>query len=94
MAQGHLDPIDALMRDEAGGVPTLALAGVEIQTLVSGPFSNMRVVSTVYLNCVQTSERVALAQERAIEQSMEGLRNGWEILQGRIAKGHFPGCAQ
>lgn len=88
MAQGHLDPLDGLVGHGA------AAAEVEIQALISGPFSNTRIVSTVRLVCSQTTATINLAQEKATELAMEGLRNGWEILRDRVARGHFPGCAQ
>jgi hypothetical protein len=87
VTQGHLDPIDKLT---ALGEP---FSKVEIQALVSGPFSDTRIVSTVCLTCTQTEAIIGLAQEQATELAMEGLRNGWEILQERVMKGHFPGCA-
>lgn len=89
VAQGHLDPVIDLMTN-VGGYP----AEVEIQALISGQFSNSRIVSTVRLNCRQTEEGISLAQEKATELAMEGLRNGWETLQERVAKGHFPGAGQ
>lgn len=91
--QGHLDPLEDLMRGHLDMPGTVALhpAEVEIQLLVSGPFSNTRVVSTVRLNCAQTEEKVNLTQMKATELAMEGLRNGWEALQERVEKGHFPG---
>lgn len=85
--QGHLDPLDKLV---GHGSP---IAEVEIQALVSGPFSNSRIVSTVRLSCSQTTETIDLAQEIATDMAMDGLRGGWEALQERIAKGRFPGCA-
>lgn len=92
VAQGHLEPLTALRLDNAGMLGE-DVAKVEIQALVRGSFSNSGVVSTVHLSCHQSEEKLALAQEKATELAMEGLRNGWEILQERIAKGHFPGCA-
>lgn len=89
VAQGHLDPLEKLeVRD------VNREAAVEIQALISGPFSNTRIVSTVRLTCSQTTEAIGLAQEKATELAMEGLRNGWEILQARVEKGHFPGAGQ
>lgn len=87
VAQGHLDPLDQLV---GLGKP---VSEVEMQTLIRAPFSNSGVVSTVRLTCSQSTATIGLAQEKAIELAMEGLRNGWEILRERIAKGHFPGCA-
>lgn len=92
VTQGHLDPLVAMRVDDAG-MPSES-AEVEIQALVSGPFSNSRIVSSVRLACHQDAEKIALAQERATDLAMEGLRNGWETLQDRITKGRFPGCAQ
>lgn len=86
--QGHLDPLDGLIL--LGDTP---VASVDIQTLIRAPFSNSGVVATVHLACSQTTETIGLAQEQATALAMEGLRNGWEILQDRILKGHFPGCA-
>ena len=87
MVQGHLDPLDGLILP--GDAP---VASVEIQTLIRGPFSSSGIVSTVHLACSQTAETIGLAQEKATELAMEGLRNGWELLQERVHKGHFPGC--
>jgi hypothetical protein len=92
VAQGHLDPLLVMRRDSDGMVGN-DVASVEIQALISGPFSDTRIVSTVRLACLQTTEAVGVAQEQATELAMEGLRNGWEILQDRVTKGHFPGCA-
>ena len=92
MAQGHRDPLVAMRVDEVG-MPS-ETAEVEIQALVSGPFSNSRIVSTVRLACTQDADTISIAQEKATDLAMEGLRNGWEVLQQRIAQGHFPGCAQ
>lgn len=89
VAQGHLDPLDDLF-----GYQAPANAEVEIQALISGPFSNSRIVSTVRLTCSQATTAINLAQEKATAIAMEGLRNGWEALQERVAKGHFPGCAE
>lgn len=100
VAQGHYDnlallawtPDDQTVR----GTPEAEspLAAVEIQALISGPFSNTRIVSTVRLNCYQNTEALSEAQSKAIELSMDGARSGWEILQERVAKGHFPGGGQ
>lgn len=93
MNQGHLDPFVDLMTNLDGKTYTGPLAEVEIQAQVSAPFGNAKVVSVVRLNCVQHADCLSAAQEKATEQAMEGLRNGWEILQEKIKKGYFPGSA-
>lgn len=97
VAQGHYDELALLAwtpdEDRLRGAPEAEspFAAVEMTALISGPFSNSRIVSTVRLNCYQNAETIQMAQSKAIELSMDGLRSGWEILQERIQKGHFPG---